>query len=63
MMDKVSDAIERRWEGGFRLTVGRKVSEGEGCLALDLETRAVHEHDQALHKLRLGRSELLPVGG
>ena len=45
------------------LTVGGEVSEGEGGLALDLETRAVHEHNQALHKLRLGCSELLSVSG
>ncbi len=44
-------------------TITGKVPEGKSGLALDLETLAVHEGDEALDELGLGRGKLLTVGG
>lgn len=43
------------------LTVTSQVTQGESGLTLNLETLAVHQSDEALHKLRFGSSQFLPV--
>ena len=45
-----------------RLTITGKISQSQSCLALDLQTRTVHKHYQACHKLGLALSQFLAVG-
>lgn len=43
------------------LTVASQVAQGEGSLALNFETRTIHELDKILNKLRLALGKFLPI--
>lgn len=44
-----------------RLAITGQIPQGQCSLALHFQTRAVHEHHQARHKLRLALRQFLPV--
>lgn len=61
--------ISLRWElesinldrEHVKLTITGEISQSQSRLALDLQTRAVHEHHQACNELGLALSQFLAV--